>query len=89
MATDRLKIFEQARQETLDKIQGLPYAQGVRDDVLALCATVQEAINAAIAELDRPIHESAAPTALRLMADEIDRIAAAFRAAGLMEPRAS
>ena len=86
---ERLEIFERVRQETLDKIQGLPHAHGVRDDIIVICATVQEAVNALVASLGRPIHESAAPTALRLMADEIDRIAAEFRAAGLMAPRVS
>ena len=86
---ERRAIFERARQETLDKIQGLPHALAVRDDIVVICAAVQEAINALIASLDRPIHEQAAPTALRLMADEIDRIAAEFRAAGIMAPRVS
>lgn len=83
------QIMREERERTLESIQRLPLTATARDDVLALCAAAQDAINTTVAALSRPIHEECAPAALRLIADEHERIMRRLREAGLAAPRAS
>lgn len=82
-------IMREERAVTLDKVQRLPYPQVVKDDVLGLCVRILDAVNGLVADLDREIHEGVVPTALRIMADEQERLLARFQEQGLAAQRSS
>jgi len=84
--TDANTIMREERDITLSAINALPVPQHVKGDVLAVCAAAQEALNDSVASLGRPIDPRVGPTALRLIADELERVARRFREAGLMAP---
>lgn len=76
-------IMERERADTLARIENLSLSRVAKDDAIRVCVAVQTALNEMVAELDRPIDARVPPTALRLMADEHERMMAAFVAAGL------
>lgn len=89
MDPEAKQIMRKEREATLEAIQRLPHAESVRNDVRLFCAALQEAVNMALEELDRPVHEDVVATAMRLSADELERVMTRFREAGLAAPRTS
>jgi len=82
---DAQTIMREERDRTLAEIEKLPLPPQTRTDVLRTGAAVQEAIHAVVHNLDRAIDPRVGPTALRLMADEIERLNKRFVEAGLAQ----
>lgn len=84
--SDAQDIMREERGRTLAEIAKLPLPEQAREDVLRASAAIQQAVNDMIAGLDRTIDQRVGPTAMRLMADEIERCNKRFVEAGLAEP---
>lgn len=78
-------IMREERDRTLAEIDKLPISASARADVLRACAVIQEALNAMLAGLGRPIDPRVGPAAMYLIADEIERLNKRFVAAGFTE----
>ncbi|WP_173931410.1 hypothetical protein [Chelativorans sp. Marseille-P2723] len=79
-------IMREEREQTLSELDRLPLPEAAKADVLAFCASVQEAINQVVASLDRPIDQRVVPAALALMRDEMERLNRRFVEAALAAP---
>ena len=77
------EIMREERERTLAEIDKLPLPEDIRTDVMRLCGALQIALNEVVAALDRPIDQRVGPTAMRLLADEIDRLNKRFVEVGL------
>ena len=77
------EIMREERERTLAEIDKLPLPEDIRADVMRLCGALQIALNEVVAALDRPIDQRVGPTAMRLLADEIDRLNKRFVEVGL------
>jgi len=81
------EIQREERDRTLAEIQHLPLPEQARADVLAVCATTQEALDDLVQHMDHPIDQRVVPTAMRIAADEFERLHKRFQQTGLMQPR--
>lgn len=82
---DAQKIMRQERERTLSEIDKLPLPPEAREDVLRVCAVIQQALNETLQELNRAIDPRVGPAAMHMMGDEIERLNKRFSEAGLTE----
>lgn len=80
---DTQTILREERERSLAALERLSLSGQARDDVIALAASIQIAVNHLTQRLGRAIDPRVGPAAMRLMADEIDRVNARLIEDGL------